>query len=114
MSLTIRERILARPDLHQARIERNIDDLAAGLNTECVPTLVPVHTNLVSILFNMEHSQVMIDFVQAVANGESMQARALGLLSDDGVEVLVPGFVPEQVDRWMVNDAMFNPDGTEK
>lgn len=111
---TIRERILARPDLHQARVERNIDVLAAGLNQECQPALVPARTNLANILSMMEHGQVLYDFVQAVANGENRQAFASALLTDEGVEVMVWGLNPPEVTRWDVNDAMFNPDGSEK
>lgn len=114
MMATIRERILARPDLHQARVDRNVDLLAAGLNEECIPALVESRTNLSNILFMMEHAQVLFDFVQAVAEGQDKSQMATGLLSEDGIEVMVWGFQPAQVTRTEVNDAMFNPDGSEK
>lgn len=109
---TIRERILARPDLQPARLARDIDALAAGLNTECVPTLIPARFDAYTLM--AEHPDKMLEFVQRVADGVPAQDQAIAILSMEGVEILVDGFEPPMVTRWDVNDAMFNPDGSEK
>lgn len=110
--MSIRDRILARPDLQEARLARDIDALAAGLNTECVPALVPVRFALWDLMYN--YPNVIQEFIQRVADGQPSQERALALLSENGVEIMIDGFEPPMVDRYMVNDAMYNPDGTEK
>lgn len=114
MTMTIRDRILARRDLDHLRAARDLDGLAAGLNTECQSVLVPVRVNAAAILVTGSHQDVLIDFLQAVANGEKMTERAQELISDDGVEVLDMGFDPPEVSRQQVEEAMYNPDGTEK
>lgn len=111
---TIKERILARRDLDAARAARDIDLLAAGLNEECVEALIPAQINAAAILAYAPHSEVITDLLQRAANGESVQERAQQLLSEAGVQVFDPGFDPPMVDRFQVNDAMFNPDGSEK
>lgn len=110
----IRERILARRDLDAIRAARDIDVLAAKLNEESQPVLVPARINAASILSNNVHHEVIIAFLQSAAAGEDVAVRAQELISDDGVEVLEEGFDPPLVDRYQVNDAMFNPDGSEK
>lgn len=111
---SIRERILARPDLQQARADRNIDLLAAGLNEECVATMVPYRASIFDIIAMMENTHILVEFVQAVANGEDKQAYAAEFLTEAGVMAAVPGFVPPMTNRQEVNEAMFNPDGSEK
>ena len=110
--MDIKSRILARPDLAAARATRDIDALAAGLNEECVATLVPVRVTMPSLMY--EHPTVVQDFIQRAADGYPVQERAQAMLSAEGIEIMVDGFEPPMVDRWMVNDAMFNPDGSEK
>lgn len=109
---TIRERILARPDLQAARAVRDIDALAAGLNTECVPTQVPSRLDVYALM--AERPEKMVEFVQEVADGVPSQEKAAEILSFMGIEVMVDGFEPPMVTRSEVNDAMFNPDGSEK
>lgn len=112
--MDIRERILARRDLDAARLARDIDALAAGLNTECQPTMIPAYVNAYTILAMAPHSEVIMGLLQMAADGGSVQALAQQLLSMEGAQVMEPGYEPPYVNRMEVNDAMFNPDGSEK
>jgi hypothetical protein len=112
--MTIRDRILARPDLAGLRAVRDIYGLADGLNQECVPTMVPAYVTAVQILDLAPYSNVMYDLLTAAANGESIAFQAAALLSPEGLNVPVPGYEPPFVTAEEVNEAMFNPDGSEK
>lgn len=112
--MDIKERILARRDLDEARVNRDVDALTAGLNTECVPTMIPAYINAYSILAMAPHSEVIMGLLEMAAEGNPVQSLAQQLLSMEGAQVMEPGYEPPYVDRYQVNDAMFNPDGSEK
>lgn len=112
--MNIRERILARRDLDAMRTARDITGLADALNAECQPALVPARINAASILSVGIHQEVITEFIQAAADGANVAERAQQLLSEEGVEVMEPGFVPALTNQFEVSEAMYYPDGTEK
>lgn len=114
MTMTIRERILARRDLDEARAARDITTLADKLNEECKPADVPQQVTAVDILDLAPHSNVLMDLLRSAAAGESVVAMASALLSEQGATVMVPGYEPPFITQTDVADAMYNPDGTEK
>lgn len=111
---TIRERILARRDLDAMRAVRDITGLAAALNGECVPAMIPVGVNLASVLYSGMYPEVVVSLVQDAAAGQDVSTRAQELLSDEGVEVLEPGFVPAMTNQFQVGQEMYYPDGSER
>lgn len=110
----IRDRILARRDLDEARAARDITTLAEKLNEECQPADVPQQVTAAEILDIAPHSNVLMDLLRAAAAGESVMAQAEALLSEQGLTIMVPGYEPPFITQFDVADAMYNPDGTEK
>lgn len=110
----IRERILARRDLDEARAARDVTTLAEKLNEECQLTDVPRQVTAMEILDLAPFSNVLMDLLRDAAAGADVAARASALLSSEGATVMAQDWVPPFVDQVQVADEMYFPDGTER
>jgi hypothetical protein len=111
---TIRDRILARRDLDEARAARDVTTLAEKLNEECQLADVPQQVTAAAILDLAPFSSVLMGLLRAAAVGESVADRAAALLSDEGATVMVQAYVPPFVDQVQAAEEMYFPDGTER
>lgn len=139
---TIRERIIASPELQAARAARDLDALAAGLNAQGVTEIGSRFVNMRTIAAECgADADAMIAAITAAAPASPALTEMLCFMRrDSGIDVgldgtraridelLVAGaFTPEQADRFKalalrplvvtradVEAAMYNPDGTEK
>lgn len=139
--MSIRDRILARRDLDDLRAARDLDGLAAALNTEGATALSRRYITTRTILDECEDGPAIVATIRTAAAADSTVDEAVHFLRDDsGFDVGHPrtqamirelqsagvftpqqadqlcdmGVLPVVVDRLQVNDAMFNPDGSEK
>lgn len=138
---TVRERILARPDLMAMREARNLDGLAAALNAEERRESGERYVTLRTILAECTNGRSIVGALRQAAVSDAIVEESLNFLrSDSGFDVghpetavdidrLVTAGVltqawadqmkalalrPVVVTRGQVEAAMFNPDGTEK
>jgi len=138
--MSIRDRILAQPDLAAARAARDIDALAAGLNAQAPMVARSRFVTARTVLAECAGGSAILDALVA-AQSISAIAWALKFLAQDSgldignaatlgmVDQLVAGNAltatqgaalkalantPDLVTRDQVADAMFNADGSEK
>jgi hypothetical protein len=138
--MSIRDRILARPDLNAMRAAGDIDGLAAALNADAPMVAKSRFVTARTVLAECPNGSAILDALVA-AQSISAVAWALKFLAQDSgldighpttlgmVDQLVAGGAlsatqgdalkalanaPELVTRLDVADAMYNPDGTEK
>lgn len=112
---TIRERVIADPvisALWHAQ-PRPVDVITDALNAQCVAQKIPEQVTAAFILDLSPRAWVLFDLLRSAAAGESVQEQAAALLSDEGLTVMVDGFVPPFVYLWDVADALYHPDGSE-
>lgn len=138
--MSIRERILTRPDLAQARAARDIDALAAGLNQQPALALTTRYVTARTILAECAGGAEILAALDAAAAGSTPVKYAVQFLGQNSglnvgdaatqamIDALTPAvltqeqadavkalaMLPAYVTREQVNDAMFNPDGSEK
>ena len=140
---TIRERILALTTLSPARVARNLDALAVGLNAAPVKVLSTRYVNAQNILSEcVDGADIISRLNGAASTNSTVKYVMLTLVQDKGLNVgdptmqtlfdtlatgLVPvltasqaaqlknlAMLPQMVSRADVEAAMYNPDGTEK
>jgi hypothetical protein len=135
-----RERILARPDLAEARAARDLDALAAGLNEQPETVLQPRYVTARTILAECADGPTILAALDAAAISNTAVKYAVQFLGQESgldvgnavtqgmLDTLVPSvltkaqadqvkgmaMLPQLVTRADVEAAMFNPDGTEK
>jgi hypothetical protein len=138
--MSIRDRILARADLAAARDSRDLDALAAGLNSQPDLALQPRYITARTILAECADGANILTALDAAAAANTAVKYAVRFLGQDSgldignavtqgmLDALVPSvltadqagqvkamaMLPVYVTRMDVNAAMFNPDGTEK
>jgi len=139
--MSIRERILARPDLDALRAARNIDQLAAALNAEGLTAAAERYITLRTILGECANGRAIVLALRTAAPADAIVEESLNFLRDDsgfdighpktredidrlveaGVfsaaqrdELLALALRPVIVTRDQVNEVMFNADGSEK
>lgn len=138
---SIRDRILARPDLADARASRDLDALAACLNTQPEMAIKQRFVTARTVMAGCADGVAILDALGAASQQNSAVAWAvkflgqeagldigdpytqrmvdqlvtLGVLSEtQGEQVKALAMQPVLVDRSDVAAAMYNPDGTEK
>jgi hypothetical protein len=139
--MDIKARILARRDLDELRAVREIDALAAALNTEGLTAPTSRYVTMRTILAECPSGREIVTALRQAAAvdpivdesvnflrrdsgfdiGHAETAEDIARLVDAGVfspvwadEVHALSLRPVVVTRDQVNDAMFNPDGSEK
>lgn len=133
--MNIRDRILARADLASALDRRDLDELAAGLNTDPPLTRVETWVDALGIINRCASGKSILRKLKAGAGldavievawerlvrGQGLDFGAastqdsieemrpvLGFTDDEMVELRGLGLQPVLVDRWEVEAAMFN------
>lgn len=139
--MSIRERILSRPDLAALRASRDLDKLAEALNGEELRAPGSRYVTTRTIMAECTSGKDIVRAIRAAASADAVVDEALHFLRDDsGFDVGHPNtqaivsqlvaagvFDPAweielremamqlvTVTRDQVNEAMFNPDGSEK
>jgi|GEM_PF-2772559 len=139
--MTLRDRILARADLNDARAARDITALAAALNAEGLTAPKTRFVTARTVLSECADGGAILDALKAAAAGNSAVDWALKFMSQDsGIDagnamtrgmvdqlVAATALTPAQgealkalanapviVTQEQVADALYNPDGTEK
>lgn len=142
--MTLRDRIIARADLADLRAARDLDGLAAALNAEGLKAphqrfitaravmagcpgglailgaldLARTHSvagPAVTWALTFLSQEAGLDIGDPFTQGMVDNLVALELLTDgQGAALKVMALQPVMVTREQVNEAMFNPDGTEK
>jgi hypothetical protein len=139
--MSIRDRILARLDLAELRAVRDLDGLAAALNAESLLTRQPRFVTWRAVITQCLSGEAIRDKLEGAAPASSAIRSAVEFLSQDAgldvgdlgtwanIDKMVAGGVltaadgqelkdlsmkPLIVTRDQVNEAMFNPDGSEK
>jgi hypothetical protein len=138
--MSIRDHILARPDLAEARAARDLDALAAGLNAQPESTLQPRYITARTILAECADGAIILAALDIAATANAAVKYAVKFLGQDSglnvgdpvtqgmLDAIVPSvltqaqadqvkgmaMLPQMVTRADVESAMFNPDGTEK
>lgn len=137
----IRERILARRDLDHLRAARDLDKLAVALNAEGLRARGERYITMRTILGECQHGREIVIALRTAAPSDPIVDESVHFLRDDsGFDVGHPNtaadldrlvdagvlrpewrdelralaLVPVIVTRGEVNEAMFNPDGSEK
>lgn len=111
---TVHDRVHARRDLDEMRAGKDLSGLVDALNADSTLKPFPVRLNAQQIMGLMPQRSVIFDLLQSAANGEDVSTRARALLSDEGAEATEDRFDPPRVTWGEVNDALYNPDGSEK
>lgn len=139
----IRDRIINSPELQAARAARDLDALAAGLNAQGALEVRSRYVTTRTIMDEcgtLDDGRAIIAALKAAASADPLAGEALLFLQDDSgfdigkpktrdyLDAMVPDALsaervqmlkdmalqPVVVTRDQVNDAMFNPDGSEK
>jgi hypothetical protein len=138
---TIRDRILARRDLDALREAKDLDGLAAALNTEVHAVLTESWVDAPGIINRCPSGKSILRKLKAGAGADAIiemawqslvfgkgldfgaastlnsideMRPALGFTDTEVAELQALGQQPVYVTREQVNDAMYNPDGSEK
>lgn len=139
--MTLRDRILARPDLQGALQARDFDTLAAGLNAQAPLVVQSRFVTMRTVVSECDDANSIITALTAAAAQLPVVAEMLRFLrSDSGMDVGHPrtqaqldemaqaglltttqaqalkalALQPDTVTPAQVCDALFNPDGTAK